>query len=92
MPKDPSVTILLPESEKQILEDYCDLTGRSQTEILRGTIRNLVKELPFYYGILGCGGNPVKIFMSDGRKLTEEELLSESPDGYKYWKASLQKG
>lgn len=91
MPKEASVTILLPENEKQILEDYCHRTGRTQTDILRATIRELVEELPFYYGILGCGGNPIKIFMGDGRKLTEEQLLDECPDGYKYWKASTQK-
>ena len=90
MPQNPSITILLPDHEKHILEDYCHKTGRTQSDIVRSFIRSLADELPYYYGILGFGGSPLRIWMSDGRKLTEEELLNESPDGYRYWKASSQ--
>jgi hypothetical protein len=86
MPKQPSITILLPEAEKTILETFCSLTERNQTDVIRAFIRSLVDELPFHYGIGGWGGTPLKIWLRDGRKLTEEELLAEMPEAYSYWK------
>lgn len=36
-----TITIRLPESEKKKLKDYCEETGRQQTEVLRELIRAL---------------------------------------------------
>lgn len=41
MVKKTQINLKLPEFEYQILEDYCQKTGRSKTEILREFIRSL---------------------------------------------------
>lgn len=91
MPKQPSITILVPETEKDLLEDYCAATGRNQTDVLRAYVRSLVDELPHHLGVMGCGGNPLKIWMNDGRKLTEEEFMDENPRAYGYWKQAYER-
>ena len=41
MPNEKSITIRLPSNELKTLKNYCEQTGRSQTEILREFIRSL---------------------------------------------------
>jgi hypothetical protein len=91
MPKQSSITILIPENEKQILEDFCAATGRNLTDVLRTHVRSLVDELPYHLGVIGCGGNPLKVWMHDGRKLTEEQFMDENPTAYGYWKQAYER-
>jgi hypothetical protein len=45
-----------------------------------------VQELPFHYGLVARGGDPLEFWMSDGRKLNEADLFGEFPQAYRYWK------
>jgi hypothetical protein len=45
MNKPTKITFNLPESENQILEEYCEQTGRNKTDVLREFIRSLKLEL-----------------------------------------------
>lgn len=40
------VDIRLPLHEFEILQEYCRLTGRTKTEVIRELIRNLRRRLP----------------------------------------------
>jgi molybdopterin-binding protein len=40
------ITFQLPESERRLLEIYCEQTQRSKTDVLRELVRNLDRELP----------------------------------------------
>ncbi len=40
------ITFQLPEAERQLLESYCDRMQRSKTDVLRGLVRTLDRELP----------------------------------------------
>ena len=80
-----TITIPLPDAEKQILLDFCRLTERTQTDVLRACIRSLADELPYFYGLMGVSGDPVRYHLKDGRQLTEEEFMQEFPEAYKYW-------
>jgi hypothetical protein len=47
------VDIRIPEVEFQLLEDYCKLTGRTKTDVLRDLIRSLKRKLPKSPGLPG---------------------------------------
>jgi predicted DNA-binding protein len=40
------VDVRLPEHEFKILEEYCKVTGRTKTEVVRELVRNLRRRLP----------------------------------------------
>ena len=39
------ITFQLPETERQLLESYCDRTHRSKTDVLRELVRTLDREI-----------------------------------------------
>ena len=81
-----TITIPLPEAEKKILTDFCQITERTQTDVIRACIRSLADELPYFYGLMGTEGtDPVLYHVKDGRKLTEAEFRAEFPEAYQYW-------
>jgi len=45
MAKAAKITFNLPESENQVLEEYCEQTGRNKTDVLREFIRSLKLKL-----------------------------------------------
>lgn len=45
------VTFLLPESERQILEKYCEQEKRKMTEILRELVRGLRSKIKTNSGV-----------------------------------------
>lgn len=40
-----SITIRLPDEEIELLKEYCEQTGRTQSDVLRGLIRGLEKRI-----------------------------------------------
>jgi predicted DNA-binding protein len=46
MANEKRVDIRIPEIEFQLLENYCKLTGRTKTDVLRELIRSLKRKLP----------------------------------------------
>jgi molybdopterin-binding protein len=40
------ITFQLPETERQLLESYCEQTQRSKTDVLRELVRILDREMP----------------------------------------------
>jgi predicted transcriptional regulator len=80
-----TITIQLPDSEKELLETFCQKTERTQSDVVRACIRSLAQEMPAAYGISGWLSNPTRFFLTDGRSLTEEEAIAQMPEAYAWW-------
>ncbi|MDJ0691533.1 MAG: ribbon-helix-helix protein, CopG family [Xenococcaceae cyanobacterium MO_188.B32] len=40
------ISVRLEKREKELLDQYCQLTGRTQSDVLRELIRNLKRKMP----------------------------------------------
>jgi predicted transcriptional regulator len=80
-----TITIQLPDSEKELLEKFCQKTERTQSDVVRACIRSLIQQMPAVYGISGWVSNPTRFFLTDGSVLSEEEAIAQMPEAYAWW-------